>query len=79
MYLLSEKDRLNIVSQASRETHPAGAVEIEIEKMIASTLSPVPGMIHGLSAEERVKVLSTAAQQQRENFIKECGDAFGQE
>lgn len=78
MYSLSEKDRLNIVSQAaSCKKHPDGAVEIEIEQMIASTLPPVQGMVRGLSAVERVKVLAAAAQQQREKFINEHGDAFG--
>ncbi len=76
MYTLPEKDRLRIISQSSLKNHLEGAISIEIEKMIASTLPPVPGMVRGLSEEEREKVFAKAIHQQRENFIKNNGDAF---
>lgn len=77
MYKLSEAERLKIISEASKVSYPDGAVGIEIEKMIASSLPPVPGLVRGLSAEERNEVFTAAVQMQHERFIKENGDAWG--
>lgn len=76
MYSLPEKDRLRILSQASLGTSKNVIVDMEIEKMIASTLPPVSGMVGGLSDEEKAKVFAAAVHQQREDFIAKFGDAF---
>lgn len=76
MYSLSEKDRLSIMSQSTLKTYPDGAIALEIEKMIAATLPPLPGLVRGLSADDRVKVFAAAVHQQREDFIEKNGDAF---
>lgn len=74
MNSLSDKDRLKILSQAQTALSiPSGVIEEEIEKIIAATLPPVPGLVRGLSPEERREIFDTAIKQQFESFIKQNG------
>ena len=78
MYSLSEKDRLEILSKSKTaiKNSQSGIIEEEIEKIIAATLPPVPGLVRGLSPEERKKVFDIAIQQRFINFIKKNGKPF---
>lgn len=78
MYSLSEKDRLEIISncQKTMDNSPSGVMEEEIEKIIAATLPPVPGLVRGLSPDERREIFDIAIQQSFTNFVKKNGKPY---
>ena len=78
MYSLSEKDRLKIISKSQKaiDNSPSVIMEEEIEKIITATLPPVPGLVRGLSPEERRKIFDISIQQSFTNFIKANGNPF---
>lgn len=79
MYSLSKKDRLKILSKnkTAKKNHTSVIIEEEIEKIIAATLPPIPGLVRGLSPEERNKVYDIAIHESFINFVKVNRNPFG--
>lgn len=68
---------VSLVGYPAEGTEYGDSVDDVIEQKIAATLPEIPGLVEGLSSEDRLAVMNAEIVRSQAAFIALHGDAFG--